>query len=120
MVSGYAFHTGPAHRINGEVRVYPAAWLEPPVLSSSEGRTEGDITYRTTLHLMALPATVEERESLWTALEADAIAVSRRLMADSRVCEVSKISCIPAAQSLTAHGEVSVTLACDVKMWYYF
>lgn len=116
--AGYVFHTGAAHRMNGSVRVYPAAWLEPPALSSAEGRTEGDVTYRVTLHMMALPASAD-REALWDELVEDALALARAAAADRAVCKVSKISCTPSEQSLTAHGEVSVTLVCDITMWYY-
>ncbi len=116
--AGYTFHTGAAHRMNGTIRVYPAAWLEPPVLKSSEGRREGDVTYRVSLHLMALPSSAD-RESLWTGLEEDALSIARAAASNPAVRQVSNISCTPAGQSLTAHGEVSVTLACDVTMWYY-
>lgn len=119
MASGYAFATGQPHRINGEVRVYPAAWLEPAVLKSAEGRTEGCVVYRAVMHLMELPSQAGQQESLQAALEADALAIVRSVGADENVCEVSAVSCTPGAQSLTAHGEVSVTLSCDVCMWFY-
>ncbi len=116
--AGYAFHTGAAHRMNGSVRIYPAAWLEPLVLKSAKGRTEGDLTYRVTLHMMALPASAE-REALWTGLEEDALAIARAAASNPAVRQAANIACTPAEQSLTTHGEVSVTLACDITMWYY-
>ena len=116
--AGYTFHTGAAHRMNGTLRVYPAAWLEPPVLKSAEGRTEGDLTYRVTLHMMALPSSAA-KEALWTGLEEDALAVAKAAAANPAVRQVSGIGCTPGEQSLTAHGEVSVTLTCDITMWYY-
>jgi hypothetical protein len=115
---GYSFHTGATHRAGSEVRVYPAVWLEPPVMKSCDGRTEGSVTYRATLHLLAL-ATTAGNESLWERLEVDAIALKCLLESDSRVSRVSAVSCTPASQTLTPHGEVSVTLTCDVTMWYY-
>ncbi len=116
--AGYAFHTGAAHRMNGAIRVYPAAWLEPPVLKSAEGRMEGDLTYRVTLHMMALPASAD-KEALWTKLEEDALAVARAIASNPAVSRIADISYAPAEQSLTAHGEVSIALACDIAMWYY-
>lgn len=104
--------------MNGSVRVYPAAWLEPPLLKSAEGRTEGDLTYRVTLHMMALPS-LSAGEALWSGLEEDALSVARAAAANPAVRRVSNVSCTPAGQSLTAHGEVSVTLQCDITMWYY-
>lgn len=115
---GYAFHTGPARLINGEVRIYPAVWLEPPAILSAAGRCEGDIAYRITAHLMTLPAKADERETLWAKLERDALAIARRLTADACIRDVSGISSTPAARSLTVHGEVSVTIKCDVTVWY--
>ncbi len=116
--AGYAFHTGAAHRMNGTIRVYPAAWLEPPVLKSAEGRAEGDLTYRVTMHLMALPSSAE-KGTLWTWLEEDALAVMRAAAVNPSVRQVANIFCEPAEQSLTAHGEVSMTLVCDITMWFY-
>jgi hypothetical protein len=115
---GYEFHMGPTHRVGGEVRAYPAVWLEPLVMKSCEGRTEGSVTYRATLHLMTLP-TMVGADSLWHGLEADAITIKCGVEQDSRVSEVSLVSCAPASQTLTAHGEISVTLTCNVTMWYY-
>lgn len=118
VASGYAFHTGPAHLLNGEVRLYPAVWLEPLMLASVHGRTEGDINYRITTHLMALPGEADEREPLWAKLERDALELARNLAADSCVRDVTAVKCTPAVRSLTVHGEVSVTLSCDVTIWY--
>jgi hypothetical protein len=115
---GYAFYTGPIHRAGGEVRRYPAAWLEPFVMKTCDGRAEGCVTYRATLHLMA-PATMVGNDSLWEGLEIDAIALKCGVEQDTRVCNVSAVTCTPASQTITAHGEVSVTLSCDVTMWYY-
>lgn len=118
VAAGYAFYTGPVHRAGGEVRAYPAAWLEPPVMKSSEGRGEGTLTYRITLHLMALPQ-AGGQDGMMAALETDALAVTGMAGGDDRVCGVSAVSCVPAAQTLTAHGEMSVELSCEAVMWYY-
>jgi hypothetical protein len=116
--AGYAFHTGLAHRMNGSVRVYPAVWLEQPVLKSIAGRTEGEATYRTTIHVMSLPSATG-KEAVWARLEQDALAIVRSATADDAVCRTGSISCTPAEGSLTVHGECSVTLMCDITLWYY-
>ncbi|MDR0907570.1 MAG: hypothetical protein LBM63_03035 [Rikenellaceae bacterium] len=115
---GYAFHTGATHKAGGEVRAYPAVWLEPPVMKSCDGRNEGTVTYRATLHLVTL-ATMVGAESLREGLETDAMTLKRAVEQDARVSEVTAVACAPATQTLTAHGDVSMTLTCDVKMWYY-
>lgn len=167
--AGYAFHTGLPHRINSTVRTYPAAWLEPPVLRSVAGRTEGSVTYRTVIRLMALPGSppyvptpapersspatglddtrlsdaestrtqaagspfssaakgstpqqaAATKETLWAQLETAALGMARAVAADPAVQQIENISCIPAEGSLTAHGEISATLTCDITLWYY-
>jgi hypothetical protein len=115
---GYSFYTGQTHRTNSEVRAYPAVWLEPLVMKARVGRNEGHITYRATLHFMALP-TSQGNETVWEQLEADAIALCRAIEQDERVSAVSVVSCTPSKGTLTANGEVSIGIVCDVKMWYY-
>ncbi len=115
---GYAFHTGEAQNLNGTVRVWPAAWLTPPVVKSRTGRTEGEVTYRIVLHLMALPSSPEHK-TLWEKLERDALTIAGSIACRGEVCAVGGISVTPARGSLTAGGEVSVTLTAEITMWYY-
>lgn len=121
---GYTFHTGEEHTIGGSVRAYPAAWLVPPAVSEHTGRREGETTFRVTLHLMALPAGAREAggeggETLWQALERDALSVARELAGSPAVCAVRNVRCIPARGSLTPHGETSVALSCDITLWFH-
>lgn len=116
---GYAFHTGEEHAVNGAVRVYPAAWLVPPVVREHTGRREGETTWRLTVHLMTLPEGGAELETQWRELERDALGMVERIASRDTVCAVSNVRCTPARQSLTVHGEISVALVCDITMWYY-
>jgi hypothetical protein len=116
---GYTFRTGEDHTATATVREYPAAWLSPPVVADRTGRREGITTWRVALHLMALPEAGTGIEGVWQALEADALAVARTLAEVGEVCSVAKVECAPHRQGLTAHGEASVTLSCDVSLWYY-
>ncbi len=115
---GYAFHTGEAQGLNGTVRVWPAAWLTPPVVKSRTGRTEGEVVYRIVLHLISLPSSPEYK-TLWEQLERDALSIAGSVACREEVCAVGGISVTPARGSLTANGEVSVTLTADITMWYY-
>lgn len=117
--AGYAFHTGEEHTAGATVRDYPAAWLAPPTLTGRTGRGEGDETWTLALHLMALPEGVTAAEDAWRALEADAAGIVRALADAPEVCAVGEVSCKPRRQALTAHGECSVTLGCEVTIWYY-
>lgn len=117
---GYDFHTGETHLAGGTIRAYPAAWLEPPVVIEHTGRNEGETTWRVSLHFMALPVENVSGETIWERLEADALAVTRRLADSQAVCSVDKTACIPARRSLTVHGEISVALTFDVTTWYHF
>ncbi len=119
LAEGYAFHTGEAHLVNGAVRVYPAAWLEPPAVRSHTGRSEGETVSRVTLHLMSLAAGDVPTESLWQTLEGDALAIVGRIAASPAVCEVKNVGCVPSRGSMTVHGETSVALTFDVTVWYY-
>jgi hypothetical protein len=115
---GYAFHTGEEHLAGSTVRVYPAAWLVPPAVDSHTGRREGETRYRLVLHLMALPAGAVPAETAWRNLESDALGIAADLACSPEVCSVAAIKCTLARQSLTPHGETSLTLECEVTMWY--
>ena len=115
---GYNFHTGEEHLINSSVRNYPAAWLTPPVVCARTGRREGEITWRLTLHFMALPDAGVPAENTWRGLERDAIETVKGVAEFPEVCAVENVRCTPADRSLTVHGERSVALTCDVTMWY--
>jgi hypothetical protein len=114
----YAFHTGDEHLINSTLRTYPAAWLCPPVVKSKSGRTEGEVTWRVTLHLLTLPTGAATAENTWQELEKDALSLAADIALSPAVCSVSNVDCTPARGSLTVHGETSVALALDVTMWY--
>jgi hypothetical protein len=117
---GYNFLTGEEHLIASTARVWPAAWLVPPGVTGHTGRREGETTLRLTLHLMTLPAAAEASpEALWQRLERDALEIAAEIAASSEVCAVGGIRCTPARQSLTPHGETSLSLQADVTMWYY-
>ncbi len=116
---GYAFHAGEEHLAGGAVRIWPAAWLAPPVLREHTGRREGETLWRITLHLMSLPTDGAAAGALWETLERDALRIATSLASSPAVCAVSGVGCTPVRQSLTPHGETSVALVCDVKMWYY-
>jgi hypothetical protein len=115
---GYAFHTGEEHTMGGSVRAWPAAWLVPPAVKEHTGRREGETTFRTTLHLMAIPREDAEAETLWQGLEGDALSIATLIAESPAVCSVTNIRCTTARQSLTSHGETSVALTCDVTMWF--
>ncbi len=114
----YAFHTGEMQNLSGEVRMYPAVWLAPPTLKKSTGRKEGELTYRVALHVMTLPSSRDE-QTPWEMLERDALNFATEIALKPEVCAIANLSCTPAKQSLTPHGEQSVVLECDVTMWYY-
>jgi uncharacterized radical SAM superfamily Fe-S cluster-containing enzyme len=67
---------------------------------------------------MALPAAGEPSEAVWQELEKDALGIATRMARSTEVCAVENIRCNPSRQSLTSHGETSVTLECEITMWY--
>lgn len=113
--AGYAFHAGEMQTLSATVRAYPAAWLAPLTVKKSTGRTEGEITYRLALHLMRLPAPGIDPRS---ALERDALSIAADIALSADVCAIAGVACQPARQSLTPHGEVSLSLDADVTLWY--
>lgn len=143
---GYSFFMGEEHEFSGAAREFPAAWLVPPSVVAVTGREEGEITYRVVLHLAALGGADDcgasggsdgtdesgsgvagivgesgyEIGGLWAGLERDARRIVVALASDAEVTAVTGVSCTPARQSLSVHGEESVALKCDVKMSYYF
>jgi hypothetical protein len=113
---GYSFHSGEAHKINSALRKMPAAWLMPPVVKSKTGRTECEVKYHIVMHLMAGGSGAGDA---WGGLERDAAKICSLMAAEVDVCSIANISFSPDCGSLSAHGEVSVTVEADVTVWYY-
>ncbi|MDR2885838.1 MAG: hypothetical protein LBU95_03535 [Rikenellaceae bacterium] len=130
---GYAFYSEFDHRMGETIIAYPTLWLSPPRIVAVEGRREGRIRYRITMHLMKLAQQARAagdgldfggqvagpdgaREQLWCALEAGAIEVCRGLADSRHVAAATLMDCAPAEFSLTNHGEVSICLKMDVDM----
>ncbi len=103
--------------LSSTVRRYPAVWLAPPETKKTTGRTEGETTYRLTLHLMTMPANGLNDEH-WAEMERCALGMAAEIASQPEVCSIANVACTPARQSLTAHGESSLTLQCDITVWY--
>lgn len=110
---GYAFYSGEDHTAGAVVRVYPAVWLSPPTVEGRSGRSEGTTTYGVTLHLMTL-----EPDS-FASLQFHALALASEAAQSEQVLAIEDVKAQSAIQSLTAHGESSVTLTFRATLWFY-
>lgn len=116
--SGFDFHTGFEYRIAHEVRQFPAAWLYPLKLVKTEGRQEGIKYYDAKIVLLALPPSQDELASQneLERLERAASKMCLMLGANECVRTITDTEYTPAEFSLTAAGEVSISLEMKVQM----
>lgn len=110
--SGFEFHTGFGYRISHEIKKFPAAWLYPPKLVKTEGRQEGLKYYDAKIVLLSLPSPQDDLEKL----ERAATRMCLMLGANEDVRAVTDAEYTPAECSLTAAGDVGITLAIKVRM----
>ena len=84
----------------GEVPIrFPAVWLVPPHVVRVEGREEGEIVYRATLHLMRL-------------------AMIGRIGKLQGIFCTGNIALTPAEFSLTRQGELSMKAEFDARLYF--
>lgn len=111
---GYTFFQGPARGIASRASRFPVLWLEPPVLTSLEGRSEGTVTYRVTMHLLSLGNRGRPAEALWEEMEDDAVLLFRTLADTPRVLGAAHLRCTASADALTHRGDIALTAVFDL------
>ena len=117
---GYGFRQGFEYRM-GEVPIrFPAVWLVPPHVVRVEGREEGEIVYRATLHLMRLDRRYDEqaKERQWAEMERDALAMIGRIGKLQGIFCTGNIALTPAEFSLTRQGELSMKAEFDARLYF--
>lgn len=108
---GYSFVESPAHDIAGRIATYPAAWLEPAVLSSKSGRHHGRIIYSVRLHLMhdGLRMPPDERRQTFDTAERSLLDIFTELSTDARIACVDELTIKVSQFAHTPHGEIAAT-----------
>lgn len=98
----------------------PAVWLVPPHVVRVEGREEGEIVYRATLHLMRLDRRYDEqaKERQWAEMERDALAMIGRIGKLQGIFCTGNIALTPAEFSLTRQGELSMKAEFDARLYF--
>ncbi len=116
--TGYAFHTGAPERMQGSLRIYPAAWLMPIKLTKTKGRNEGSIRYRGELCLLQLANDPDERETQWSEMEKAAFQIADILRKNNAVLSCEIIKCTPEESARTTHGAISLLTTFDAEMLF--
>ena len=92
----------------------------PPHVVRVEGREEGEIVYRATLHLMRLDRRYDEqaKERQWAEMERDALAMLGRIGKLQGIFCTGNIALTPAEFSLTRQGELSMKAEFDARLYF--
>lgn len=117
---GYTFYSGFQYRIGRETQLFPAAWMTPVQLVKFEGREEGYATYKVTLQLLCLNKQYDEetKVKLWSRMEEQAIRVYHAIFPAEGVFAAQNLKTEPAEFTLTSHGELSLKVEFEAKMYY--
>lgn len=98
---GYTVYTGSDDRMPQTVAAYPAAWLSPMKLLSSDGRSHGTAVYEASVRLMRhghrLIPDAEQAERC--RMEEQLIDLFTELSGDERVIAVERLTVRPDALS---------------------
>jgi len=132
--SGFTPYYGPAYRINSQIDMLPAAWIEPLKLLSKSGRRECRATYRVTIKMMAAEGmggfgSAERaggaefssgvgREKQWAELEEAFLKIAAGVAAEDFVASVGALKSACAELSLTSKGEISLEGQMDITVLY--
>ena len=113
-----SFHTGFEYRIAAQLKKLPAVWMAPPVLTVSRGRREGVKHYAVALKLISSCALNEQaaKERQWAQLEDTAARICLLVGENVDVRCVTGEEYSPAEFSLTASGELSLSVNFNVQM----
>lgn len=106
---GYTFFQGLPRGIASRASRFPVLWLEPPVLTSLEGRSEGNVTYLVTMHLLSLGSSGRSAEALWEEMEDDAVLLFRTLADMPQILGAAGLRCTPSDNAFTHRGDVALT-----------
>lgn len=115
---GFDFQTGFDYRIAPEIKKLPTAWLHPPTLKKKEGRNEGFVVYLVKIDLIDdyANADANQKEIKWNALEKNANQICTHIAKDDNIQTLTDVTLSPAELSLTAKGEISLSLSFNVRM----
>lgn len=115
---GFAFTTGFGYRLASQVGQLPAAWLETPKLEKTEGRAEGVKHYTLKINLLdrCQGHAASEKEACWGMLEEKASRILQLIGEAQCVRAVGVAEFTPAEFSLTAGGELSLTMSFGVQV----
>ncbi len=117
---GYTFYSGFEYRIRRETSLFPAGWMIPPKLTATQGREEGVATYGVTLQLLELNRQYDEPEKvrIWDRMEEKAMRIINRITPAEGVSEARNLTAEPGEFGLTNHGELSLKVGFEVKMFF--
>lgn len=115
---GYTLISGFKYQMSDEATIYPVAWLSPLKVAKVEGRLEGIITYKVEMKLLNLNYRYDssEKESVWSEMEQDVIAMCSNLISQPYVFDVENIKAEPTEFTLTNQGELAMNAEFNVKM----
>ena len=116
---GYSFELMPAHRMT-EVSNFPVVVLEPLTVARIDGREQGRISYKVTLHILSLAAklSARERSEIQEKMESDLLDIFVQLSDSERVIAVEELSLTPREFAFTTHGEISQTAQTNVVTFF--
>ena len=117
---GLAFVESDPHDVAGSIESYPVTWLEPVVLQSKTGRTNGRITYSVRLHLMhdGLRMPPEQRREVFDSAEQQLLKIFTTLSTDARIACVDELTIRVSQFAHTPHGEIAATAEAEVETIY--
>lgn len=115
---GIRLQTGFAYRMAPELEQMPAAWLEPPRIEKTEGRTEGTKHYAVKMTLVDICPDPSEnaKEQAWDRMERLAARILAALGEQECVRVVTDAELEPGEFSLTAEGELSLAVKFRVQV----
>lgn len=107
---GYTVYADHDDRRPQTVTAYPAAWLSPMKLLSSDGRSHGTAVYEATLRLLGQGhrMTAVAEQALRCRLEAELVDLFAELSNDAQVIAVERLTVRPDALS-QPDGSVAMT-----------
>lgn len=117
---GYQFYRGFVYNISQTELQLPCVWLNPVEVSGVTGRNEGLRNYKVTLYLF-VPGdgySEDQKELIWSQLEAKAFASCNKLRDTEFVQDITKITIAPDEFAYTGLQELSIKVSFETSVYF--
>ncbi len=103
-----------------EIKKFPTAWIQLPLVLYVEGREEGVIGHQITVALLDdySAHSFEDKSNRLAAMNGDMVEIMRRLSLEEGIVEVEEMTITPRVTHTTRHGDIAQICKAEVVSYF--